>query len=92
MPGRPSPAAQIRTEREPSRMAHAVTASSTPPLRSNEPLNADSVRRARVDLAACLRWAARNGLEKGSATISRRSFRSGRTCSWSTPTAWPSRR
>lgn len=46
-------------------MAHAVTASGTPPLRSNEPLNADSVRRARVDLAACLRWAARNGLEEG---------------------------
>ena len=46
-------------------MAHAVTASGTPPARSNEPLNADSVRRARIDLAACLRWAARNGLEEG---------------------------
>ncbi|MCJ2048820.1 aldolase [Methylobacterium sp. J-070] len=46
-------------------MAHAVTASGAPPARSNEPLNADSVRRARVDLAACLRWAARNGLEEG---------------------------
>ena len=46
-------------------MAHAVTASGTQPLRSNEPLNADGLRRARVDLAACLRWAARNGLEEG---------------------------
>ncbi|MBR7560236.1 class II aldolase/adducin family protein, partial [Mycobacterium tuberculosis] len=26
---------------------------------------ADSVRRARIDLAACLRWAARHGLEEG---------------------------
>lgn len=46
-------------------MAHAVNAPDTPPLRSNEPLNADSVRQARIDLAACLRWAARNGLEEG---------------------------
>ncbi|WP_267356038.1 MULTISPECIES: aldolase [unclassified Methylobacterium] len=46
-------------------MAHAVTASGTPPARSNEPLNADSVRKARIDLAACLRWAARSGLEEG---------------------------
>jgi ribulose-5-phosphate 4-epimerase/fuculose-1-phosphate aldolase len=46
-------------------MAHAVTAPGSPPARSNEPLNADSVRRARIDLAACLRWAARNGLEEG---------------------------
>ena len=46
-------------------MAHAVTASGTPPARSNEPLNADIVRKARIDLAACLRWAARHGLEEG---------------------------
>ena len=46
-------------------MAHAVNAPETPPVRSNEPLNADSVRKARIDLAACLRWAARNGLEEG---------------------------
>jgi len=46
-------------------MAHAVTASGTPPALINEPLDADSLRRARIDLAACLRWAARNGLEEG---------------------------
>ena len=46
-------------------MAHPVTAPGTPPARSNEPLPGDSVRRARIDLAACLRWAARHGLEEG---------------------------
>ena len=46
-------------------MAHPVAASGPPPSRGDEPPDADALRRARVDLAACLRWAARHGLEEG---------------------------
>lgn len=46
-------------------MAHPVAASGSAPARRNEPLDGESLRRARVDLAACLRLAARHGLEEG---------------------------
>ena len=46
-------------------MAHPVASPDTPPLRSNLPIDGDAVRRMRVDLAACFRWAAHHGLEEG---------------------------
>jgi ribulose-5-phosphate 4-epimerase/fuculose-1-phosphate aldolase len=46
-------------------MAHPVTRAGEPPALRNEPVDADALRRARVDLAASLRWAARHGLEEG---------------------------
>lgn len=46
-------------------MAHPVAVPDTAPARTNQPIDGDGLRRLRVDLAACLRWAARNGLEEG---------------------------
>lgn len=46
-------------------MAHALGAPSAPAILRNSDLDADAVRRARVDLAACFRMAARLGLHEG---------------------------
>ncbi|MCM2443042.1 aldolase [Agrobacterium vitis] len=47
-------------------MAHELNVSKTnPALRHNLPLDTDEIWEARVDLAACLRMAARLGLEEG---------------------------
>lgn len=46
-------------------MAHALGGASAPAILSNAALDADAVRQARVDLAACFRMAARLGLHEG---------------------------
>ncbi|MCB4806573.1 hypothetical protein LGR69_31640, partial [Methylobacterium brachiatum] len=46
-------------------MAHPIATPQTPSARTNLPVDGDGLRRLRIDLAACLRWAARNGLEEG---------------------------
>lgn len=48
-------------------MAHSLAASSAPApsLTHNRPLEAEALRQARVDLAACFRMAARLGLQEG---------------------------
>lgn len=46
-------------------MAHEVNLSKTEPLRRNVSLDTPEIREARADLAACLRMAARLGLEEG---------------------------
>ncbi|HYF08201.1 MAG TPA: aldolase [Acetobacteraceae bacterium] len=46
-------------------MAHALGAASAPAILHNSALDADAVRAARVDLAACFRMAARLGLHEG---------------------------
>ena len=46
-------------------MAHALGASSAPALLRNTELDADAVRQARVDLAACFRMASRLGMHEG---------------------------
>ncbi len=46
-------------------MAHAFTASASPPLLRNGVLDQEAVWQARVDLAACFRAAARLGLHEG---------------------------
>ncbi len=46
-------------------MAHALGAPAAPALLRNSNLDADAVRQARVDLAACFRMAARMGLSEG---------------------------
>ena len=46
-------------------MAHALGAPKTPALLRNSELDAEAVRQARVDLAACFRMAARLGLHEG---------------------------
>jgi hypothetical protein len=46
-------------------MAHALGAPKAPATLRNSELDADAVRQARVDLAACFRMAARLGLHEG---------------------------
>ncbi|PHK96935.1 hypothetical protein CR162_00750 [Pseudoroseomonas rhizosphaerae] len=46
-------------------MAHALGAPGAPAILRNSDLDADAVRQARVDLAACFRMAARLGLHEG---------------------------
>ncbi|NGM20151.1 aldolase [Roseomonas stagni] len=46
-------------------MAHALGGASAPAVLRNSALDADAVRQARVDLAACFRMAARLGLHEG---------------------------
>ncbi|NMJ40563.1 aldolase [Roseomonas sp. JC162] len=46
-------------------MAHALGAPSAPAILRNTELDADAVRQARVDLAACFRMAARLGMHEG---------------------------
>jgi ribulose-5-phosphate 4-epimerase/fuculose-1-phosphate aldolase len=46
-------------------LAHALGAPSAPALLRNSDLDADAVRQARIDLAACFRMAARLGLQEG---------------------------
>lgn len=46
-------------------MAHALGAPATPAILRNSDLDADAVRQARIDLAACFRMAARLGLHEG---------------------------
>lgn len=46
-------------------MAHALGAPTAPALLRNSDLDADAVRQARIDLAACFRMAARLGLQEG---------------------------
>ena len=47
-------------------MAHAITPiHATPALSNNEPLDTGAVRQLRIELAACFRMAARNGLQEG---------------------------
>lgn len=46
-------------------MAHALGALSAPAILRNTELDADAVRQARVDLAACFRMAARLGMHEG---------------------------
>ena len=46
-------------------MAHALGAPSAPALLRNTALDADAVRQARIDLAACFRMAARLGMHEG---------------------------
>jgi ribulose-5-phosphate 4-epimerase/fuculose-1-phosphate aldolase len=46
-------------------MAHALGAPSAPALLRNSELDAEAVRRARIDLAACFRMAARLGMHEG---------------------------
>ncbi|MBR0661501.1 aldolase [Neoroseomonas oryzicola] len=46
-------------------MAHALGAPSAPAVLRNTELDADAVRQARVDLAACFRMAARLGMHEG---------------------------
>lgn len=46
-------------------MAHALGAPGAPAILRNSNLDADAVRQARVDLAACFRMAARLGLHEG---------------------------
>lgn len=46
-------------------MAHALGAPAAPALLRNSDLDAEAVRQARVDLAACFRMAARLGLHEG---------------------------
>jgi ribulose-5-phosphate 4-epimerase/fuculose-1-phosphate aldolase len=46
-------------------MAHALGAPSAPTLLRNSELDAEAVRQARIDLAACFRMAARLGLHEG---------------------------
>ncbi|MBR0651138.1 aldolase [Roseomonas terrae] len=46
-------------------MAHALGAPAAPAILRNTELDADAVRQARVDLAACFRMAARLGLQEG---------------------------
>ncbi len=46
-------------------MAHELNLSKTQPLRRNVSLDTEEIRQARADLAACLRMAARLGLEEG---------------------------
>lgn len=46
-------------------MAHALGAPSAPAILRNTDLDADAVRQARVDLAACFRMAARLGMHEG---------------------------
>ena len=46
-------------------MAHALGAPAAPALLRNTELDADAVRQARVDLAACFRMAARLGMHEG---------------------------
>lgn len=46
-------------------MAHALGAPAAPAILRNTELDADAVRQARVDLAACFRMAARMGMHEG---------------------------
>ena len=46
-------------------MAHPIAASQNTPVRTNQPIEQEGLRRLRVDLAACFRAAARHGLEEG---------------------------
>ena len=46
-------------------MAHALGTPNAPALLRNTDLDADAVRQARIDLAACFRMAARLGLQEG---------------------------
>jgi hypothetical protein len=46
-------------------MAHALGAPAAPAILRNTELDADAVRQARVDLAACFRMAARLGMHEG---------------------------
>jgi len=46
-------------------MAHELTAPKSPPRRRNSDLDTEEIRQARIDLAACLRMAARLGLAEG---------------------------
>lgn len=46
-------------------MAHALGAPSAPAILRNTELDADAVRQARIDLAACFRMAARLGMHEG---------------------------
>ena len=46
-------------------MAHALGAPAAPAILRNTELDADAVRQARVDLAACFRMASRLGMHEG---------------------------
>ena len=62
-------------------MAHALDGSAPAILRNSE-LDAEAVRAARVDLAACFRMAARLGLHEGFATTSPSGCPGAMICSW----------
>ena len=59
------PAVRPLAQGNPPIMAHPIASAAAAPVRRNEAVDADAVRRLRVDLAACFRMAARLGLHEG---------------------------